>query len=231
MMQTMSGTRSMSQAYEALCRPDRPAGTDRDRKPLTAAALSLLVAGAGQLYNRQLFKALAIALVVYLLCGALGLAWLVLSVFLPESSTGWGSAIGHFFQRLGLAVPIVGGGLWLGSVVDAWRTAAALRAGRIVVRFSFRKQFAMAAAGFVPGAGLIIPSETCEAAATAGMSESELARHVALNVVKRKALSISKMVLAVVGMVPLIIGATIGSTALVVAGAMVVLIGLGFFVF
>jgi TM2 domain-containing membrane protein YozV len=216
----------LMQAYESLCRPDRPADADRDRKPVLAAVLSLLIAGAGQLYNRQLFKALVVAVAVYLVCGILLVVWLLLHWLLPETGDGWGMKIGRFFLRLGLTVPIVGGGLWLFSIIEAFRTAAALRAGRIVVRFSFKKQLAMTAATFVPAAGLIVPSETCSVAETAGMSEAELARHIGVTLVKNKAMSIGKIILAVIGLVPLIAGAILGLTWLVVVGACVILVGL-----
>jgi hypothetical protein len=227
-MPAMPGNPLM-QAYESLCRPDRPADADRDRKPVVAALLSLLIAGAGQLYNRQLFKSLVVAFVVYVICGILLITWLLLHWLLPDTGDGWGMKIGRFFLRLGLMVPIVGGGLWLFSVLEAFRTAAQLRAGEIVVRFSFKKQLAMTAATFVPAAGLIVPSETCSAAETAGMTEAELAKHIAVTLVKNKAMSIGKIVLAVIGLAPLIAGAVIGSTGLVVAGSVVVLVGLVLF--
>jgi hypothetical protein len=87
----------------------------------------------------------------------------------------------------------------------------------------------MTAATFVPAAGLIVPSETCSAAETAGMTEAELAKHIAVTLVKNKAMSIGKIVLAVIGLAPLIVGAVIGSMGLVTAGSVVVLVGLVLF--
>jgi hypothetical protein len=223
---TTESKSGLAGAYEAVFRPDRPPGADRDRRPSVAAALSLLLAGAGQLYNRQLFKALVIMGVVYLIGGTLLIAWAVLHAFLPETGDGWGIATGRFFLRLGSVVPIIAGGLWLFAVLDAGLTAARLRAGKIVVRYSFRKQAAMAAASLVPGAGMFVPKETCPASELVEFDPTRFAQDFAKKMVLGKILSLAKIGLAVIGLTPLIIGASIGSPAWLVSGAVVVLIGL-----
>lgn len=212
--------------YESLCRPDRPANADRDRKPFVAGLLSLLLPGLGQLYNRQLFKGIVLIVVVALVCSLLAATWLLLHLLLPDQGDGWSVKIGRFFLRAGLAAPIVGGGLWMFAVIDAVFTAAALRAGALVVRYSFRKQSAMIAAGMIPVAGMFTPGETCVAGDTsARLTSKNVAEQLAMVFIKRKVMSLLKLGLALFGLIPIIVGAAIASTWLVAFGACVVLIG------
>jgi len=216
----------LAQAYESLCRPDRPADADRDRRPLLAGLLSLPLPGAGQLYNRQLFKALAL-IVVALICGAIATAWLVLRWIVPTEGEGWLIATGRFVILAGVAALIVGGGLWLFAIIDAIYTAAALRAGRLVVRYSFKKQAAMIAAGMLPVAGMFVPGETRGAdEADPQLTSKRVAHQLAMTFVKRKVMSLLKLFVVIVGLIPIVLGAVFAMQGMVIFGACVVLVGL-----
>ena len=53
--------------YQVLTRADRPLGPEADKKPWLATLLSLVLVGAGQVYNRQYAKALWLFLFFYVL--------------------------------------------------------------------------------------------------------------------------------------------------------------------
>lgn len=215
--------------YQLLVRADRPLEADSQKKPWLAVLWSMLLVGGGQLYNRQLAKALCLALLTYGVGGLLLAGWLLVhwlhGFAEPE---GWGQATGQFFIRLGLAVPFVCGGLWLFAIVDAWRVAAALRRGELVVRYSFLKQTAYFAAGFIPVAGVLSPEETCAPDDVHKRLGSAVKDHVVERLVMRFLKRVLKIGFLVLGLLPLLLGAYLGWPVLVVCGAAVVLAGLIF---
>lgn len=137
--------------YRAAARPDRPLGPEPHKKPWLAALISLFLVGAGQLYNRQVLKALLLAVGFYLAGGMLLTAYAAARLW-----TGPGERV----DGLGLAALALGAGVWLFAAVDAYRTAAALRDGRLCVRYGFLKQGAFVGARLLPLVGLLAPAET-----------------------------------------------------------------------
>jgi hypothetical protein len=89
---------------------DSPSATSLRRSPATAAALSFLTPGLGQLYNGEWAKGLAV------LCVALGTGGaLAFSVLGPPAARSWVSTL-----LLGVVVLCV----WIPAVMDAWQRAA-----------------------------------------------------------------------------------------------------------
>lgn len=146
---------------QGIARPDRPLEPETWKKPWLAALLSLVLVGAGQLYNRQLVKALALFLIFYVagaICVLLYvlLGWMLSWEFLHESV----HAVVRRLRQLDDAFLMIWAGLWLFAAVDACRTAAALRAGRLLVRYGFLRQGGFAIVNLVPFLGALTPSET-----------------------------------------------------------------------
>lgn len=215
--------------YQALVRPDRSVAPETDKKPWLAALWSALFAGAGQLYNRQLAKALWLMVLTYGVGGLLLVGWLLLHWLSGQTDPeGWVHATAQFFIRLGWAIPIVGGGLWLFAVIDAWRTAAALRRGELVVRYSFMKQTAYLAAGFIPVAGALTPEATCSPDEVHKKIGAVVKDHALQKIVKWFLKRVLKIGFLVLGMLPLLLGAFLDWPVLVVFGAVAVLAGLIF---
>ncbi|HZT79639.1 MAG TPA: hypothetical protein VFA26_05440 [Gemmataceae bacterium] len=149
-------------AYQALTRPDRPLTPETHKKPWLAALLSLIIVGSGQLYNRQLARAVFLFVLFYLGGGLLLLVALLLHglLALGDRLPGWATTASERLLDAAPAFELLWAGLWLFAVADAWRVARALRAGRLVVRYSFRRQAAFLAARLIPFAGTLAPDET-----------------------------------------------------------------------
>ncbi|MBL8798460.1 MAG: hypothetical protein JNM56_31485 [Planctomycetia bacterium] len=220
---------AVDRIYQALVRPDRPVEPEIDKKPWLAAFWSVLLTGAGQFYNRQLGKALWLLLLTYGVGGVLLLSWLLLQWAGgwadPE---GWVHPVVQFFVRLGWAVPVVSGGLWLFGIVDAWRTAAALRRGDLVVRYSFMKQTACLAAGFIPVAGALAPQETCAPDEVQKKVGSVVRDHAIEKLAYWMMKRTLKVGFLVLGLLPLLVGAAFDWPVLIVFGALAILAGLIF---
>jgi hypothetical protein len=122
-----------------------------EKRPWLAAILSLWLVGAGQLYNRQLLKSLLLFLIFYVV----GLALLVL-----YGLVGIWIDLNDQYPLLIAVFVVAWFLLWVYAVLDACWTAWALKKGRLIVRYSLRRQFAHLAAGWVPFAGELVPSET-----------------------------------------------------------------------
>jgi hypothetical protein len=149
--------RALSQAhqfYQKLTSPDRPPEADRGKQPGRAALLSLLLPGAGQIYNRQRARGVLLFFLVVIV-GGVGLLLFVLLRLIDT--------LRPHLDTVGPYLLIPWAGLWLFGVVDAWRTAAALRDGRLLVRYGLRRQGIHAALGFVPVLGQMVPAETVSA--------------------------------------------------------------------
>lgn len=136
--------------YQSLVRPDRPLGPESHKKPWLAAFLSLVVVGAGQLYNRQLLKAVFLCLLFYAVGLLLLAAYLVLGLW--EAAQNVRADLAYVFL-------FVWCGLWLFAVFDAGRTAWLLKTGKRVIRFGFLRQGLFSAVSFIPIAGTLAPTE------------------------------------------------------------------------
>ncbi len=141
---------SAERLYQAAIRPDRPLYPETGKQPWLAALLSALLPGTGQLYNRQLVRA-----GILFLCWS-GTGLLLLVLWLLERSFHLGARV----PELVYTFRVLWACLWLFGVVDAYRMAVALRAGKLVVRYGFLRQLAHGAAGFVPFVGAAVPGET-----------------------------------------------------------------------
>jgi hypothetical protein len=149
--------------YQALTEGDRPIEPDLGKKPWLAALLSLLIVGAGQLYNRQLAKAAWYFVAAYVPTSIILLIYLLLWAFVdPESSPGWLVTLADYFRLIAFLVPFLFCIIWLFAVMDAYRTAVLLRAGKLGVRYGLRRQAVHMAVGFVPVVGEFVPEETVE---------------------------------------------------------------------
>lgn len=203
--------------YQKLTRPDRPLLPEKDKKPWLAALLSLVVVGAGQLYNRQLAKAVLLFGLFFVAGGVVLLAYVILNHFYQ---------IGERLPELATAFQLIWGSLWLFAVVDAYRTAQALRAGRLVVRYGFLRQGLYAAASFLPFAGALIPKETVapeEANRSVGAALKEVAKE---RVVAWLVLSVLRVACLVVGVILLLVGLIAGNSLWITAGALAVAAGI-----
>ncbi|MGE3803877.1 MAG: hypothetical protein AB7K24_04280 [Gemmataceae bacterium] len=118
------------------------------KKPWLAALGSLLVPGAGQLYNRQLLR----ALLWFLLLGGGGFFLLVVYLL-----AHWNWQIHTHYSAVGYGLMVIYALLACVGAVDAYRTAAQLREGNVVVVYSMKRQLALALAGFVPLVGDLAP--------------------------------------------------------------------------
>lgn len=215
--------------YQALVRPDRCVEPETEKKPWLAAFWSVVFAGAGQFYNRQLGKALWLMVLTYGVGGFLLLGWVLLHWLGAQTDPeSWVHATVQFFVRLGWAIPIVSGGLWLFAIIDAWRMAAALRRGDLVVRYSFMKQTACLAAGFIPVAGALAPEETCAPDEVHKKIGSVVKDHAVQKMVMWQLKRVLKVGFLVLGMLPLLLGAAFDWPFLVLFGALVILAGLIF---
>jgi hypothetical protein len=157
-------------AYQALTRPDRSLEPAMHKKPWLATLLSLLVVGAGQLYNRQLLRAALLFLIFYGAGLLLLAAYLLLGLW--EAALPTRADLAYVGQFVWL-------GLWLFAIVDAYRTAWLLKTGRRVVRYGFLRQGLFAAVGMVPVAGALAPVETVapdEVGKPVGAVAADLAR-------------------------------------------------------
>jgi hypothetical protein len=142
---------AVDRVYQAVLRPDRSLEPEVGKKPWLAAVLSLVVVGAGQIYNRQLAKAAMLFLAFYVVGGALLLLYLLLN---------WALKVGQRMPEMTYTFCIVWGSMWLFAIVDAYRVAEALRTGQLVIRYGWLRQTAHFAARFIPFAGMVAPTET-----------------------------------------------------------------------
>jgi len=211
--------------YQKLTAPDRPIEPEPDKKPWLAALLSLLAPGLGQFYNRQLAGAVALFFLAVVINVPLLLVWALLSWLEGYTEPdGWAHATLGFLARLGIGVPVVLGGLWLFGIVDAWRTAAALRDGRKVVRYGFFRQTGYLAAGFVPGASYVLPEETVTPAEVKEALGTVAKKRIIARILRRVLKRFLQLGILLLGVVPMLGGAYLDWPWLTVAGAVVVLV-------
>jgi TM2 domain-containing membrane protein YozV len=213
----------LSALYAQLSRPDRDHAADRQKNPVLAGFLSLLVPGFGQIYNRQLFKAIS-WLVLSVIVGVV-LLLIVLSTFWPfaRELEGWRGRTGHTLGNATPALKTILGGLWIAGILDAVRTAWLLRKGKLIVRFSFKKQAMMIAAGMVPLAGALTPEETVALDDLDRSATGDLTHRLVKNFVMGKLRKVIAMGVVVLGLLPIVIGAIWTMPWLVIVGAIVVL--------
>ena len=136
-----------------------------ERSPTLAALYSVLLVGGGQLYNRQLEKAvlLWIWMAILLVAGAalfvLGLLghWVPRTVVRPPLGD-WIADHRAGVAGVWLVLPVT---LWAISLRDAWVSAGRINRGEIVIRYSMRRQMVHVLAshliGFIPLVGLFFP--------------------------------------------------------------------------
>lgn len=216
---------------QAVTRPDRPLEAETSKKPWLAGLLSIVLVGAGQLYNRQLVKALALLLIFYvvgavcfLLYGLLG--WMLSWEFLHESV----HTVIRRLRAMDDAFLIIWAGLWIFAVVDAFRTARALRAGRLLVRYGFLRQGGFAIINFIPFLGALTP---CETVAPEDVNTS--VRQVAAELARKRltdkfVVPIARLACLAIGAVLLILGIFFDLHILYTMGVICVLAGLVLFV-
>lgn len=215
---------NMPGLYARLCAPDRDISLDQKKSPLVAAVLSVIVPGLGQLYNRQLIRAAWWAifffatLLLWALCG--------LAQWWPFASAtpGWRGSVGAAIDRIDLAFVIIVVGLWLVGVIDALRIAIALRQGSLVVRFSFKKQAALLAAGMVPLAGALTPDETCSPAELSSSFTSDLTQKLLQRLIARKLRRVFLLAVLLLGIAPVVLGAIYAIPWLIATAAAFILV-------
>jgi TM2 domain-containing membrane protein YozV len=218
-MKPEDGRKALDQAhqyYQKLTRPDRPPEADRGQKPWLAALLSLLLAGAGQIYNRQLGKGVLLFFLVYVV-GGMGLLLFVL-LRLIDALREHLDAVGPW-----LLIPWVG--LYLFGVVDAWRTAAALRSGKLLVRYSLRRQGIHAALGFVPFLGQVVPAETVAADEVDQSMGEVVKKEIKARAVKWVLVRLLRLFLLGLGSILLLVGVVLGNQTLTIIGGLFLVAG------
>lgn len=222
---TASKAHDMADAvYQKLTAPDRPIEPEPDKKPWLAGALSFMAPGLGQFYNRQLAKAVALFFLAVVVNVPLLLVWALISWLSDFTDPeGWPHATLAFIARLGVGVPVVLGGLWVFGIIDAWRTAAALRDGRKVVRYGFFRQTGYLAAGFVPGASYVLPEETVRPEEVTEALGTVAKKRIIARIIRRVLKRFLQLGILLLGVVPMLIGAYLDWPVLTVAGAVVVL--------
>jgi hypothetical protein len=141
------------------------AGLPIRRSPAVAALLSAFVPGAGQVYNKQLEKAVLLWIWLFILI-AIGLALLLLGVlarWLPTSIThpplsDWVRTNSGGLFRFWIGAGFV---LWLINLIDAIRSARRINSGQIVIRHPMRWQLVHVLGsqllGFIPVIGILFP--------------------------------------------------------------------------
>lgn len=213
--------------YQKLTRPDRPLEPDPTKKPWLAALFSLLAVGAGQLYNRQLVKAILLFLAFYVLGTVLAVVYSLLGWVLEwEGLAGWLRIVAVRLRELDNAFLIIWAGLWVFAMVDAWRTASALRSGRLFVRYGFLRQGGFALASFIPFLGMLIPSETASADDAQPSLRDVATDKVRDHVRKRFVVPLLRYSCLAVGLLLLVVGMTVDVHILYTLGALVVVAGI-----
>jgi hypothetical protein len=212
--------------YARVCQPDRDVDKDRTRSAVVAGLLSVLLPGLGQLHNRQLIRGiwwLVLTAVVLVVWGMIELiSWWPLGV----ESEGWRGSTGRVLDRVGIAFMVITIGLWAAGVYDAVRTAILLRTGRLFVRFSQKKQLALAAAGFVPFAGTLTPDETCTLDELNPSLANTVIQRIVQRMIARKLRRMMMLGVIALGLVPIGVGAVFSIPSVIFAGAVVVLAAL-----
>lgn len=135
------------------------------RSPLRAALYSAVLPGAGQIYNKQLDRAVLLWITWAVLL-AIGVSWLVLGALaallrppVPDPPVGdWIARSPWLFLLLWLVGWLL---FWTAGVRDAWRTAEALNRGEVKVRYGMRRQAVHVLAsqifGLIPLVGFLFP--------------------------------------------------------------------------
>ena len=213
----MSHWQRADDLYHTLTKGDRPVGADANKRPWLAALLSAVIPSAGQFSNRQFEKGILLFLSFFGLLLLLGLGALIYWLVGREEPR----CVQLFWVGVGVA-----GAVWLAGVLDAYRTASALRAGRLVVRYSWWRQLLHAVLTKVPYLGAAIPEAT--------VKPEELQKGVkeaAAEVVQKKLASHTLSKLARIGLfgaalVLLIAGLALGWGWLVAVGGVVLAAGI-----
>src|SRR5437868_5708021 len=99
----------INRVYQILTRADRQLAPETHKKPWLAGMLSLLIVGAGQLYNRQLRRGIVLFLFFYLVGTGLFILYWPLNMFFD---------LGERLPELPNAYRTIFGGLWFFAVVD-----------------------------------------------------------------------------------------------------------------
>jgi hypothetical protein len=135
------------------------------RSPSRAAAYSVLFLGLGQIYNKQLEKAVLLWIwgAVHLGAGVLLLMLGLLGALLPRHITRppLGDAVSDNAGAIFLSWLIAGFVLWVTNVRDAHVSAGRINRGEIVIRYPMRRQMVHVLAsqllGSVPLVGIFFP--------------------------------------------------------------------------
>lgn len=152
---------SADELYQALTQADRPITADANHRPWLAALWSIVLCGGGQLYNRQLAKAVRYFLMGYLpLAVTWGIYFILLVLVDPETSSAWLETATSWVKWAAYLMTALACLFWVNGVLDAYRTAVRLRAGQLLVRYGLKRQALHLAAGFVPVVGEYVPDAT-----------------------------------------------------------------------
>lgn len=93
-----------------------------------------------------------------------------------------------------------------------------------MVRFSFKKQAALLAAGLVPLAGALVPDETCSLDELRSPLSHNLAQKLVQRLIARKLRRVLLLLVLLVGVLPLLLGAVYALPWLTVIGAVTILL-------
>ncbi len=209
--------------YARVCQPDRDVEKDRSRSVLLAGLLSFVFPGLGQLHNRQLIRGIWWLVLMAAVLVVWGVVEFVAWWPFDTSAEGWRGSTGRVLDRIGIAFLVVVVGLWAANVYDAVRTAILLRAGKVFVRFSQKKQLALAAAGFVPFAGTLTPDETCTLEELNPSLANTIVKGIVQRMIARKIKRMMMVGVVALGLIPVLAGALLAMPWMIVAGALVVL--------
>src|SRR5688572_7377410 len=135
------------------------------RSPFYATVFSALAPGAGQIYNKQLEKAVLLWIWLFILI-AIGLTLILLGAlarWLPTSIThpplsDWVRTNSGTLFRFWIGTGFV---IWLINLIDAVRSARRINSGEIVIRHPMRWQLVHVLGsqllGFIPVIGIFFP--------------------------------------------------------------------------
>jgi hypothetical protein len=135
------------------------------RSPVRAALWSFFVPGGGQLYNKQLDKAVLVWIWVAAHAGTGTLLLLagLLASWIPSPRHGppFGDWVADHPLLVGFAWAVAGLLLWAWSVRDASESAGKLNRGEVAVRYPLRRQLVHVLAsqllGLLPVVGFLFP--------------------------------------------------------------------------
>lgn len=209
------------QLFQAITKADQPIEPDVTKKPWLAALWSIVIIGAGQLYNRQLAKGIWYFVAAYVPTGiVVGVYFLLSALVDPETSPGWLVMLTDYFRLASLLVAFLFCLLWGFAAMDAYRTAILLRDGQLAVQYGLKRQALHMAVGFVPGVGELVPDETVKLEAKRPSLAELFQAEVRQRIVRRIVTRLVGFGCMFVLMLLLLVGLIIGVLMMVSAGGL-----------